>query len=129
MIHNGIEYGLMQAYAEGFELIKAKGDLKLDVKQIAEIWRHGSVIRSWLLDLITDALCKNPDMTDIQGYVDDSGEGRWAVQESVDLGVPTPVITASLQRRFSSRQDNSFSLKLIAALRNKFGGHALHQEE
>jgi len=129
MVHNGIEYGMMQSYAEGFEILKAKESMSLDLAQISEIWRHGSVIRSWLLDLANAVITEDGHLDSTKAYAEDSGEGRWAVQESVDLGVPTPVITASLQRRFSSRQDNSFSLKLIAALRNKFGGHALHQEE
>ena len=120
---------MMQSYAEGFEILKAKESMSLDLAQISEIWRHGSVIRSWLLDLANAVITEDGDLDTIKAYAEDSGEGRWAVQESVDLGVPTPVITASLQRRFSSRQDNSFSLKLIAALRNKFGGHALHREE
>lgn len=129
MVHNGIEYGMMQSYAEGFEILKAKESMSLDLAQISEIWQHGSVIRSWLLDLANAVITEDGDLDTIKAYAEDSGEGRWAVQESVDLGVPTPVITASLQRRFSSQQDNSFSLKLIAALRNKFGGHALHREE
>jgi 6-phosphogluconate dehydrogenase len=124
MVHNGIEYGLMQSYAEGFEILKAKESMSLDLAQISEIWRHGSVIRSWLLDLANAAITEDGDLDTTKAYAEDSGEGRWAVQESVDLEVPTPVITASLQRRFGSRQNNSFSLKLIAALRNKFGGHA-----
>ena len=124
MVHNGIEYGMMQSYAEGFEILKAKESMSLDLAQISEIWRHGSVIRSWLLDLANAAIAEDGDLYNAKAYADDSGEGRWAVQESVDLEVPTPVITASLQRRFGSRQNNSFSLKLIAALRNKFGGHA-----
>ena len=124
MVHNGIEYGMMQSYAEGFEILKAKESMSLDLAQISEIWRHGSVIRSWLLDLANAAIAEDGDLYNTKAYADDSGEGRWAVQESVDLEVPTPVITASLQRRFGSRQNNSFSLKLIAALRNKFGGHA-----
>ncbi len=123
MVHNGIEYGMMQSYAEGFEILKAKESMSLDLAQISEIWRHGSVIRSWLLDLANAAIAEDGDLYNAKAYADDSGEGRWAVQESVDLEVPTPVITASLQRRFGSRQNNSFSLKLIAALRNKFGGH------
>ena len=123
MVHNGIEYGMMQSYAEGFEILKAKESMSLDLAQISEIWRHGSVIRSWLLDLANAAIAEDGELYNAKAYADDSGEGRWAVQESVDLEVPTPVITASLQRRFGSRQNNSFSLKLIAALRNKFGGH------
>ena len=125
MIHNGIEYGLMQAYAEGFELMKAKQDLGLDIRQIAEIWRHGSVVRSWLLDLTAAALREDPDLASIQAYVDDSGEGRWTVEESIDLSVPAPVITASLQARFRSRQEQPFGAKLLAAMRAQFGGHAV----
>ena len=105
MVHNGIEYGLMQAYAEGFELMQAKEDLHLDLTQIAEIWRYGSVVRSWLLDLTATALEDDPGLDAIQAYVDDSGEGRWTVQEGIDLNVPTPVISLSLQARFRSRQD------------------------
>jgi 6-phosphogluconate dehydrogenase len=129
MVHNGIEYGMMQSYAEGFEILKAKESMGVDLAQISEIWRHGSVIRSWLLDLANAVITEDGNLDTTKAYAEDSGEGRWAVQESLDLGVPTPVITASLQRRFSSRQDNSFSLKLIAALRNKFGGHVIHREE
>jgi 6-phosphogluconate dehydrogenase len=125
MIHNGIEYGLMQAYAEGFEIMKAKTDLGLDLHQIAEIWRYGSVVRSWLLDLTANALADDPDLSDIRGWVSDSGEGRWTVFEAIDLDVPAPVITASLQARFVSRQDESYAAKLLAAMRNQFGGHAV----
>jgi 6-phosphogluconate dehydrogenase len=123
MIHNGIEYGLMQAFAEGFELLKAKDEFALDLKQIGEIWQHGSVVRAWLLDLAVEALDKDPDLSAIQGYVTDSGEGRWTVQEAIDLEVPADVITASLFRRFRSRQDDSFSDRMLAALRQEFGGH------
>ncbi len=125
MVHNGIEYGLMQAYAEGFEIMKAKDDFALDLHQIAEIWRYGSVVRSWLLDLTANALQEDPDLQRIRGYVPDSGEGRWTVAEAIDLDVPAPVITLSLMARFVSRQDDSFSAKLLAALRNQFGGHAV----
>ncbi|MBI2935572.1 MAG: decarboxylating 6-phosphogluconate dehydrogenase [Chloroflexi bacterium] len=125
MVHNGIEYGLMQAYAEGFELLQAKRGLGLDLARIAEIWRHGSVVRSWLLDLIAAALQENPRLDRLQAYVEDSGEGRWMVQESIDLGVPAPVTTLALQTRFRSRQEQPFGAKLLAALRNRFGGHAL----
>ena len=125
MIHNGIEYGLMQAYAEGFELLRAKNELGLDLHQVAEIWRHGSVVRSWLLDLTADALKEDQDLSDIKGYVSDSGEGRWTVFESIDLDVPAPVITLSLLSRFVSRQEESYAAKLLAAMRNKFGGHAV----
>ncbi len=127
MVHNGIEYGLMQAYAEGFELMQAKADFGLDLHQITEIWRYGSVIRSWLLDLTATALEEDPKLEDIQAYVEDSGEGRWVVQESVELGVPTPIITQSLQARFRSRQEQPFGGRLLAALRNQFGGHAVRQ--
>ena len=107
MVHNGIEYGLMQAYAEGFEIMKAKTDLGLDLHQIAEIWRFGSVVRSWLLDLTANALAEDQELSDIRGWVSDSGEGRWTVFEAVDLDVPAPVITASLLARVVSRQDES----------------------
>jgi 6-phosphogluconate dehydrogenase len=127
MIHNGIEYGLMQAYAEGFEIMKAKKEFDLDLSQIAQIWCCGSVIRSWLLELAARALAEDQDLTGIAGYVPDSGEGRWTVFEAIDLDVPAPVITASLQQRFRSRQgeDDSFADKLLAALRQQFGGHAV----
>jgi 6-phosphogluconate dehydrogenase len=125
MVHNGIEYGLMQAYAEGFEIMKAKDEFGLDLHQIAEIWRYGSVVRSWLLDLTANALAEDPELSDIKGWVADSGEGRWTVFEAVDLDVPAPVITASLQARFTSRQDESYAAKLLAAMRNQFGGHAI----
>lgn len=128
MIHNGIEYGLMQAYAEGFEIMKAKTELDLSLHQIAEIWRYGSVVRSWLLDLTANALAEDEDLTDIVGWVADSGEGRWTVFESIDLDVSAPVITASLQRRFRSRQDEVFADKLLAAMRNQFGGHAVKRK-
>jgi 6-phosphogluconate dehydrogenase len=127
MIHNGIEYGLMQAYAEGFEIMQAKSDFALDLHQIAEIWRYGSVVRSWLLDLTANALAADQTLGNIRGWVADSGEGRWTVFEAIDLDVPAPVITASLQARFVSRQDESYAAKLLAAMRNQFGGHALKQ--
>ena len=123
MVHNGIEYGLMQAYAEGFELMQAKRELNLNLHQIAEIWRYGSVVRSWLLDLAAAALAEDPKLESIQAYVEDSGEGRWTVQESIDLAVPAPVISQSLQARFRSRQEQPFGAKLLAALRQQFGGH------
>ena len=129
MVHNGIEYGMMQAYAEGFELLKAKEEFSLDLAQIAELWRYGSVVRSWLLDLTAEALQGDPDMSSLQAYVEDSGEGRWTVEESVDLAVPTPVITLALQMRFRSRQDDAFGAKLLAAMRNQFGGHAVRKAE
>jgi 6-phosphogluconate dehydrogenase len=128
MIHNGIEYGLMQAYAEGFSILQHKSEFKLDLHQIAEIWRYGSVVRSWLLDLTADALEKNPTLHGIAPYVADSGEGRWTVAEAVELGVPAMVITASLLGRFSSQDSDSFSDKLLAAMRNQFGGHAIKKE-
>ena len=127
MVHNGIEYGMMQAYAEGFEIMEAKKEFELDLASIAEIWRYGSVVRSWLLDLTAAALQEEPDLASLQAYVDDSGEGRWTVQESVELAVPAPVISASLQARFRSRQENSFGARLLAAMRNQFGGHAVHR--
>jgi 6-phosphogluconate dehydrogenase len=125
MIHNGIEYGLMEAYAEGFEIMHAKKDFDLDLHQVAEIWRYGSVVRSWLLDLTTNALQGDQDLSEIAGYVSDSGEGRWTVFESIDLDIPAPVITLSLQQRFASRQDESYAAKILAAMRNQFGGHAV----
>ena len=129
MIHNGIEYGMMQAYAEGFEVMKQKEELELDVHQIAEIWRHGSVVRSWLLDLTARALKKDQDLAGIKGFVADSGEGRWTVAEAIDLDVPAPVITMSLLMRFVSRQDDSYAAKLLAAMRNQFGGHAIQKHD
>jgi 6-phosphogluconate dehydrogenase len=129
MIHNGIEYGLMQSYAEGFEILKAKQDFGLDLAQIAHIWQKGSVVRSWLLDLTARALDQDSDLGDIQGWVADSGEGRWTVAEAIDLDVPAPVITLSLQARFISRQKDSFAAKLLAAMRNQFGGHAVKKVE
>ena len=127
MVHNGIEYGMMQAYAEGFEIMEAKKEFNLDLARIAEIWRYGSVVRSWLLDLTAAALQEEPSLASLQAYVEDSGEGRWTVQESVDLAVPAPVISASLQARFRSRQENSFGARLLAAMRNQFGGHAVRR--
>ena len=129
MVHNGIEYGLMQAYAEGFELMNAREDMGLDMAQIAEIWREGSVVRSWLLDLTAAAFQEDGDLSGLAAYVDDSGEGRWTVQESVDLAVPIPVITAALQARFRSRQDQPFGAKILSAMRNQFGGHAVRKAE
>jgi 6-phosphogluconate dehydrogenase len=129
MIHNGIEYGLMQAYAEGFDIMKAKGEFGLDLHQIAEIWRYGSVVRSWLLDLTSAALAEDENLEGIKAWVQDSGEGRWTVFEAIDLDVSAPVITASLQRRLRSRDEQPFADKLLAALRNQFGGHAVKQAE
>ncbi|MEO5693483.1 MAG: phosphogluconate dehydrogenase (NAD(+)-dependent, decarboxylating) [Usitatibacter sp.] len=125
MIHNGIEYGMMQALAEGFSILQHKKDLDLDLHQVAEIWREGSVVRSWLLDLTAAALKENPSMDGIAPYVSDSGEGRWTVQEAMDLDVAAPVITLSLLARFRSRDDESYSDRLLAAMRNQFGGHAI----
>ena len=129
MIHNGIEYGLMQAYAEGFEILKAKKDFNLDLAQIAHIWQKGSVVRSWLLDLTALALDQDSDLSDIKGWVADSGEGRWTVTEAMDLDVPAPIITLALQARFVSRQDESFAAKMLAAMRNQFGGHAVKKAD
>ena len=129
MVHNGIEYGMMQAFAEGFELMEAKRDLELDLAQIAEIWRYGSVVRSWLLDLTAAALEESGDLAGIAAYVEDSGEGRWTVEESIELAVPIPVIAASLQARFRSRQSEPFGAKLLAAMRNQFGGHSIRRAE
>ena len=129
MIHNGIEYGLMQAYAEGFELMKAKKEFSLDLANIAEIWRYGSVVRSWLLDLTAAALHEDEELEGIQAYVEDSGEGRWTVEESIELAVPAPVIALSLQARFRSRQDQPYGAKLLAAMRNQFGGHGVRSAE
>ena len=129
MIHNGIEYGLMQAYAEGFEILKAKEEFGLDLHQVSEIWRFGSVVRSWLLDLTANALAEDAELSEIKGFVPDSGEGRWTVFEAIDLDVPAPVITHSLFARFVSRQDESFAAKLLAAMRNQFGGHAVVKAE
>ncbi|MGZ8473976.1 MAG: phosphogluconate dehydrogenase (NAD(+)-dependent, decarboxylating) [Candidatus Deferrimicrobiaceae bacterium] len=125
MVHNGIEYGLMQAYAEGFELMQRKDGFGLDLGRIAGIWRHGSVVRSWLLDLTSDALAKNPGLDGIAAYVPDSGEGRWTAIEAIEMGVSLPVITTALQNRFRSREDAPFGDKLLAAMRNEFGGHAV----
>ena len=129
MVHNGIEYGLMEAYAEGFEILKAKEEFGLDLHQISEIWRFGSVVRSWLLDLTANALADDADLSEIKGFVPDSGEGRWTVFEAIDLDVPAPIITHALFARFVSRQDESFSAKLLAAMRNQFGGHAVVKAE
>jgi 6-phosphogluconate dehydrogenase len=123
MVHNGIEYGLMQAYAEGFEILKSKGELGLDLHQIAEIWRYGSVVRSWLLDLTAEVLAEDQDLSAIEGWVTDSGEGRWTVTDAINLDVPAPVITMSLLMRIISRQKESYAAKVLAAMRNKFGGH------
>jgi 6-phosphogluconate dehydrogenase len=128
MVHNGIEYGLMQAYAEGFEIMHAS-DYALDLAAISDLWNHGSVVRSWLLELATDAFKKNGEgLSELKGWVADSGEGRWTVQEAIDRDVPAPVITLSLLMRFRSRQDDSYGAKVLAALRNEFGGHAVKTE-
>ncbi|MEJ2790373.1 MULTISPECIES: phosphogluconate dehydrogenase (NAD(+)-dependent, decarboxylating) [unclassified Pseudoxanthomonas] len=127
MVHNGIEYGMMQAYAEGFAILKKKQEMAFDLGALADIWRDGSVVRSWLLDLTADALKKNPEMQGIAPYVADSGEGRWTVAEAIDLNVSAPVITLSLLERLRSRDDDSYADKLLAAMRNEFGGHAVKQ--
>jgi 6-phosphogluconate dehydrogenase len=129
MIHNGIEYGMMQAFAEGFSIMKAKKEFGLDLSQISHIWQHGSVVRSWLLDLAARALEQDKDLADIKPWVADSGEGRWTVFESIDLDVPAPIITLSLQTRFASRDEENFTARMLAALRNQFGGHAVQKSE
>ena len=129
MIHNGIEYGMMQALAEGFSIMKAKKEFGLDLSQISHIWQHGSVVRSWLLDLAARALDQDKDLADIKPWVADSGEGRWTVFEAIDLDVPAPVITLSLQTRFASRDEENFTARMLAALRNQFGGHAVQKSE
>jgi 6-phosphogluconate dehydrogenase len=128
MIHNGIEYGLMEAYAEGFELMQHKTEFQLNLHQISEIWRYGSVIRSWLLDLTANALGENATLEGIAAYVPDSGEGRWTVVEAIELGCAIPVITMALERRFRSRQESPFADKLLAAMRQQFGGHEVKHE-
>jgi 6-phosphogluconate dehydrogenase len=129
MVHNGIEYGMMQAFAEGFSIMKAKKEFGLDLAQISHIWQHGSVVRSWLLDLAARALDDDPQLAEIKPWVADSGEGRWTVFESVDLDVPAPVITLALQMRFVSRDEENFPARMLAALRNQFGGHAVKKAE
>src|SRR6476620_10846621 len=124
MIHNGIEYGMLQAYGEGFELLKAS-QFKLDLGKISHLWNQGSVVRSWLLELAENAFKQDPELASIRGYVEDSDEGRWTVEEAIERSVPAPVLMLSLFARFASRQEDSFSAKVIAALRNEFGGHAL----
>jgi 6-phosphogluconate dehydrogenase len=118
----------MQAYAEGFEILRAKKEFSLDLHQVAEVWRYGSVVRSWLLDLTANALADNAELSGIKDWVADTGEGRWTVAEAIDLDVPAPVITLSLQARLRSRQEESYAAKLLAALRNQFGGHAVKHE-
>ena len=127
MVHNGVEYGLTQAYGEGFEILE-KSDFNFDLEQVAQVWCYGSVVRSWLLELAVLAFQADPTLKDIRGYVDDTGEGRWTVQAAIDQNVPAPVITLALLARFASRQDESFSAKVVAALRNQFGGHAVKSE-
>jgi len=127
MVHNGIEYGMMQAYAEGFEILRSKREFALDLHQVAEIWRYGSVVRSWLLDLIAQALEEDVNLREIAPYVEDSGEGRWTVKEAIDLDVPAPVITLSLMARFISRQEDSYAARLLAAMRRQFGGHSVRR--
>jgi 6-phosphogluconate dehydrogenase len=123
MIHNGIEYGMMQAFAEGFEILRAKKEFDFNLHTVAEAWRTGTVIRSWLLDLTAEALKADPELTSVQGYVEDSGEGRWTIDEAIDLAVPAPVITNSVFHRFYSRGNGNYASKLLAAMRNQFGGH------
>jgi 6-phosphogluconate dehydrogenase len=129
MIHNGIEYGMMQAYAEGFTIMEKKEEFKLDLPQISQIWRYGSVVRSWLLDLAADALAKNPTLEGLEAYVEDSGEGRWTVKEAIDLNISAPVITESLMRRIRSREENNFTDRMLAIMRNEFGGHAVKKDK
>jgi 6-phosphogluconate dehydrogenase len=129
MVHNGIEYGLMEAYAEGFELLQSRTDLPLDLHQISQIWQHSSVVRSWLLDLITLALESDRDLSKIKPWVSDSGEGRWTVNEAINQDVPVPAIAAALFRRFESREDNSYAYRLLSAMRNQFGGHEMKVEK
>jgi 6-phosphogluconate dehydrogenase len=128
MVHNGIEYGMMQAYAEGFAVLQAKGDFALDLHQVAQVWHYGSVVRSWLLELTEEALAENPTLKGIAPFVVDSGEGRWTVTEALDLNIPAPVITLALQQRLRSREADPFTEKLLAMMRNKFGGHAVKSE-
>jgi len=128
MVHNGIEYGLMQAYAEGFELMH-ESEYKIDLPAVAELWNHGSVVRSWLLELTARALAESPQLSELQGYVEDSGEGRWTLNDAIERGVPVPVLTAALFTRFRSRENNPFADRLLAALRNQFGGHAVKKRD
>lgn len=127
MVHNGIEYAMLQAYAEGFEILDAS-QFELDMHQLAALWNHGSVVRSWLLELAESAFAKDPGLSKVRGYVEDSGEGRWTVFEAINENVPAPAIAASLFARFASRQDDSFAMRMIAALRNEFGGHAVKEK-
>ena len=129
MVHNGIEYGMLQAYAEGYEILHESKHFDVDLHKVAAVWNHGSVVRSWLNELAERAFAKSPGLVDLRGYVEDSGEGRWTVQEAIDIDVPAPVITLSLLARLRSRQSESFGAKVIAALRHEFGGHAVKKEE
>jgi len=128
MVHNGIEYGMMQSYAEGFEILE-KSPYDIDLTKVADAWQYGSVVRSWLLELAVSALKEDPKLDQLQDYVSDSGEGRWTVQTAMDFDVPAHVITASLFTRFQSRQKESFAMKMLAALRNQFGGHAVKTKD
>jgi 6-phosphogluconate dehydrogenase len=128
MVHNGIEYGMLQAFGEGFEILR-NSRYDLDLHAISELWRHGSVVRSWLLDLLERALAQDATLESVRGYVEDSGEGRWTVFEAIDQDTPAPVLTLSLLARFASRQEESFSAQVIAALRREFGGHAIRATE
>jgi 6-phosphogluconate dehydrogenase len=129
MVHNGIEYGMMQAFAEGFSILKGKKEFNLDLAQISHIWQHGSVVRSWLLDLAANALDEDTQLSDIKPWVADSGEGRWTVFESIDMDIPAPIITLALQMRFASRDSENYTARMLAALRNQFGGHAIKKAE
>ena len=129
MVHNGIEYGMMQAFAEGFGILKNKKEFGLDLSQVSHIWQHGSVVRSWLLDLAANALDEDTELKDIKPWVADSGEGRWTVFESIDLDVPAPVITLALQMRFASRDEENYPARMLSALRNQFGGHAMKKSQ
>jgi 6-phosphogluconate dehydrogenase len=129
MIHNGIEYGMMQALAEGFNLMRAKAEFELDLLKIARIWEHGSVVRSWLLELTGRALSVDPVLQSVEPWVADSGEGRWTVQEAIDLGIAAPVITLALQTRFASRDGHNYTARMLAAMRNQFGGHAVRASD
>ncbi|NOK63712.1 MAG: decarboxylating 6-phosphogluconate dehydrogenase [Chloroflexi bacterium AL-W] len=129
MVHNGVEYGMMQAYAEGFDIMNAATDYDLDMHQIAAVWNHGSVVRSWLLELAEASFKEDPDLEKLKGYVEDSGEGRWTIQSAIDFDVPAPVITLSLFERFHSRREDTYAAKVLAALRNQFGGHAVKKAE
>jgi len=129
MIHNGIEYGMMESFAEGLELLKGKSEFKLDLAQITELWKHGSVVRSWLLDLTADALKEDQTLDEVAPYVADSGEGRWTVVESIEQGIPTPVLTLALQVRFRSQEKLGYGYRLLSVMRNAFGGHAVKKSK